>query len=204
MFFEYGEEEISYLAQADPALGEVIRKVGKINKEVRSDVFTFIVYSIIGQQISMAAADTIFERMEYLLGEVTAETIERESMESIQQLGMSWRKAGYIKNVAEKCRTGEVDIDALCGMTDRDFIRSLSSLSGIGAWTAEMVLIFCLQRKDVLSYGDYGICKGLQFLYGHEKINKKLFKEYQERYSPYGTIAGFYLWEVASQEWRLR
>lgn len=82
-------------------------------------------------------------------------------------------------------------------MPDEEVIRVLSSLKGIGAWTAEMILLFCMQRPDVLSYDDLAIQRGLRMLYHHRKIDRRLFEKYRRRYRPYGSVASLYLWAIA-------
>ena len=82
-------------------------------------------------------------------------------------------------------------------MPDEGVIRQLTSLNGVGVWTAEMIMIFCMQRPDIVSYGDLAIHRGMRMLYHHRNINKKLFAKYARRYSPYGTVASLYLWAIA-------
>ena len=82
-------------------------------------------------------------------------------------------------------------------MTDEQVIRELSSLKGIGVWTAEMIMTFCMQRPDVVSYGDLAIIRGMRMLYRHREIDKEKFIRYRKRYSPYGTVASLYLWAIA-------
>ena len=82
-------------------------------------------------------------------------------------------------------------------MSDAEAIAALSSLKGIGVWTAEMILLFCLQRPDVLSYGDLAIQRGLRMVYHHREVTPQLFEKYRRRFSPYGSVASLYLWVVA-------
>ena len=82
-------------------------------------------------------------------------------------------------------------------MSDQEAIEALSSLNGIGVWTAEMILLFCMQRSDVFSYGDLAILRGLRMVYHHRKIDKKLFEKYRRRFSPYCSVASLYLWAVS-------
>ena len=110
---------------------------------------------------------------------------------------MSLRKAEYIKDFADKIVSGEFDLQAVEKMSDTEAITALSSLKGIGKWTAEMILLFCLQRPDILSYDDLAIQRGLRMLYHHRKITRELFNKYQRRYSPYGSTAAIYLWAIA-------
>jgi len=85
----------------------------------------------------------------------------------------------------------------LAHLSDEEVIKQLSLLNGVGIWTAEMLLIFSLQRPDVVSYGDLGIRKGMMKLYGLESLTKKQFESYREHYSPYGSVASLYLWELS-------
>lgn len=132
-----------------------------------------------------------------MVGEVTPQAVLKYQAEELKGLGMSFRKAEYIRNFAEKVCQGELDLEELCQMDDQKVIKTLSSLRGIGVWTAEMLLIFCMQRPDVLSYGDGAILKGMQILYHHRKMDKNLFEKYRKRYSPYGSVASLYLWAIA-------
>ena len=119
------------------------------------------------------------------------------SAQELQGLGMSLRKAEYIKDFADRIVGCEFDLQAVEQMSDAEAITALSSLKGIGKWTAEMILLFCLQRPDILSYDDLAIQRGLRMLYHHRKITRELFNKYQKRYSPYGSTAAIYLWAIA-------
>ncbi|MCD8332887.1 MAG: DNA-3-methyladenine glycosylase 2 family protein, partial [Clostridiales bacterium] len=81
--------------------------------------------------------------------------------------------------------------------SDEEAIAELTALSGVGGWTAEMILLFCMQRPDVFSYDDLAIRRGLQMVYHHRSISRQLFEKYRRRFSPYGSVASLYLWEVA-------
>ena len=142
MYFAYGETELSYLRQKDKRLGEVIDRIGHIDRAVDPDLFSSVVHHIIGQQISTKAQATIWQRMQDALGAVNAGTIRAAGVPGLQSLGMTFRKAEYITDFAEKVHTGAFDPDAVEHMSDEDAIRALSSLKGIGVWTAEMILLF--------------------------------------------------------------
>lgn len=195
IIFEYGKDEINYLKDRDKELGEIIDKVGMIEREVDEDVFGALVKNIVGQQISSLAQRTVCARLLELLGKITPETIQNADVNDIQKCGMSLRKAEYIKAVGEKAR--EIDFGALVEMSDEELIKTLTSIRGVGVWTAEMILIFSLGRKNVLSFGDLAIKRGMCKLYGYGSIDKKTFEEYREKYSPYGSIASLYLWEIS-------
>ena len=178
-------------------LGEVIDRIGHVDRAVDPDLFSAVIHHIIGQQISMKAQATIWQRMQDALGAVSAETILAAGVPELQSLGMTFRKAEYITDFAEKVHTGAFDLDAVAHMRDADAIRALSSLKGIGVWTAEMILLFCLQRPDILSYDDLAIQRGLRMVYHHRAIDRRLFEKYRRRYSPYGSVASLYLWAVS-------
>ncbi len=197
MYFEYGETEISYLRQKDKRLCEVIDRVGHVERTVDTDLFSSVVHHIIGQQISTKAQATIWQRMQDALGEVNAETIVSAGVPRLQGLGMTFRKAEYITDFAEKVHTGAFDLDAVEHMSDEDAIRELCSLKGIGVWTAEMILLFCMQRPDIFSFDDLAIQRGLRMVYHHRSIDRRLFEKYRCRFHPYCSVASLYLWAVA-------
>ena len=197
MYFEYGETEISYLRQKDKRLCEVIDRVGHVERTVDTDLFSSVVHHIIGQQISTKAQATIWQRMQDALGEVNAETIISAGVPRLQGLGMTFRKAEYITDFAEKVHTGAFDLDAVEHMSDEDAIRELCSLNGIGVWTAEMILLFCMQRPDIFSFDDLAIQRGLRMVYCHRSIDRRLFEKYRRRFRPYCSVASLYLWAVA-------
>lgn len=197
MHFEYGEKEISYLKSKDAKLAEVIDTLGFVEREIDTDLFSAVVHHIIGQQISTKAQATIWQRMQDALGQVNAETILSAGVSNLQALGISFRKAEYITDFARKVHTGEFDIEAVSQMSDTDAISALSSLKGIGVWTAEMILLFCMQRPDIFSYDDLAIQRGLRMIYHHRRIDRKLFEKYRRRFSPYCSVASLYLWAVS-------
>lgn len=197
MYFEYSDREIEILKSRDKLLGEAIEKIGHIYRKVDNDMFSSIVHHIIGQQISTRAQETIWQRLSARAGEINADSICSIEINELQILGMTFRKAEYIKDFAEKVRNKEYDINMLSDMSDEEIIKSLSSLKGIGVWTAEMIMIFCLQRPDVVSFGDLAIHRGMRMLYHHRSIDRKKFEKYKRRYSPCGTVASLYLWAIA-------
>lgn len=147
VYFAYGEAEASYLRQKDKRLCQVIDRIGHIDRPVDTDLFSSVVHHIIGQQISTKAQATIWQRMQDALGTVNAETILTAGVPKLQGLGMTFRKAEYITDFAEKVHTGAFDLHAVEHMSDEDAIRELSSLKGIGVWTAEMILLFVCSAR---------------------------------------------------------
>lgn len=196
-FFQYGETEIAYLKQADKRLAEVIDRIGKVERRVIPDLFAALVHSIVGQQISTKTHETIWGRIENALGKVTPEAIDRLSMEELQGFGITFKKAAYIRNATRKVMDGTFDIQALYTMDDNEVCTRLSELDGIGVWSAEMLMLFSMQRPNILSFGDLAIQRGLRMVYHHRKITRELFEKYRRRFSPYNSVASLYLWAVA-------
>ena len=135
--------------------------------------------------------------MRETLGDVNAETILSAGVPALRALGMTFRKAEYITDFAGKVHSGAFDLDAVERMSDEDAIRALSGLKGVGVWTAEMILLFCLRRPDILSYDDLAIRRGLRMVYHHREISRERFERYRRRFHPYGSVASLYLWAVA-------
>jgi len=196
-YFEYNQEELDILKSKCKTFARYIDEIGFIQRGVIPGLYAALVNSIIGQQISTKAQATIWQRMQDRLGEITPENILRYSNEKIQSCGISMKKAGYIKETAEKIVSKELDLEALHSMSDAEVCRQLSQLKGIGVWTAEMLMIFSMQRKDIFSFDDIAILRGLRMVYRHRKISRELFEKYRRRFSPYASIATLYLWEIS-------
>ena len=197
-FFKYGIKEIEYLKSKDKKLAVAIDKIGTLQRSVITDLFCALVHSIIGQQISTKAHHTIWERLKDKLTTVKPSTIIALSDEELQSIGISFKKVGYIKNISQKILDKDFDIENLKTLNDTQVCEELVKLKGIGKWTAEMIMIFSMQRMDVLSYGDLAIVRGMRMLYHHRKISIEKFNKYKRRYSPYGSVASFYFWAIAS------
>lgn len=196
-FFQYGTIEVTYLTQADRKLGEAIERLGKIERVIIPDLFQALIYAIIGQQISVKAASTIWIRMQERFGEITPPNISKISISEIQQCGMTTRKAGYIKSIAETTLKGYLNLDELHNLTDEEVIKKLCTLQGIGIWTAEMLLLNSMERPNIVSWGDMAIRRGMMKLYGLTELSREQFCEYKNRYSPYGSVASIYLWRLS-------
>lgn len=195
--FRYGRTEIDHLKKRDKQLGAAIDEIGMIEREVTPDLFTALVASVASQQISAKAAETVWRRMEERLGTITPSSIAGATPEEIQQCGISMRKAGYIKGIGDAVTNGNLDLEGIRELSDDDVITRLSALNGVGIWTAEMLLIFSMERPDVVSWGDLAIRRGMMHLYGKSTIDRVAFERYRTRYSPYGSVASLYLWEIS-------
>lgn len=191
-------DEYDGLKAKDEKMKRAMEKLPMYEREVDDDLFRSLINNIVGQQISMKAADTVWKRFLDHFKEITPLKLYEADLAEIQSLGISMRKATYIQKTAEKVHKKIVDLEALWTMEDQEVADTLVTLNGIGPWTAEMIMIFSMGRKDIMSYGDLAIRRGLMLLYGHEEITKELFRKYQERFSPYGTLASLYLWEISS------
>lgn len=199
-YFQYGTQEIEYLKRADKQLAVVIDDVGIIQRAIIPDLFTALVHSIVSQQISNKARNTVWNRIITQLQEITPAGIDALSLDELQQFGISFRKAGYIKSAAEKVLVGSLDIEALDTMSDDEVIATLTKLDGVGRWTAEMLMLFSMQRPNVFSYGDLAIKRGIEKVYNLPAVDRAIFNMLWERYSPYASVASLYLWEVAKVE----
>ncbi|MBR5520515.1 MAG: DNA-3-methyladenine glycosylase 2 family protein [Oscillospiraceae bacterium] len=199
-YFEYSDKETEYLKSKDEKIAKLIDKAGHIYREINPDFYANLVDSIMGQQISTAAHNTIRKRVAEKLGGLTARKINAVSDEDLKSIGLSWRKVGYIRDFTDKVISGEFDIEALYDMDDGQVVKELVKLKGVGKWTAEMVLTFCMARPDVLSYGDLAIRRGIMRLYGLEELSEKDFDTLTARFAPYRTTAALYIWYYANPE----
>jgi 3-methyladenine DNA glycosylase/8-oxoguanine DNA glycosylase len=195
--FQYGQEEIDHLTRRDRKLGRAIARIGMIEREIIPDLFRALVHSIVAQQISRAAADTVWGRLCARLAVVTPRHVARTPVSEIQKCGLSMRKATYIKGIGEAAIRGDLDLLQLKEMPDEGVVETLSALPGIGVWTAEMLLIFSLCRPDVVSWGDAAIRRGMMNLYGLKALSRKQFDRFRRRYSPWGSVASLYLWALS-------
>lgn len=198
--FPYGAAEVEYLARRDKKLGAAINRIGFIRRPLVPDPFAALISSVVSQQVSKKAAKTVWDRLAALLGSVDPETIDRTGADAIQACGLSLRKVAYIKGIADAVLSGQIDFAALSGLEDRQVIAQLTTLPGVGVWTAEMLLIFSFCRPDILSYSDLAIRRGMMNLYGHRDLSRERFEKYRARYSPWGSVASLYLWELSHQD----
>ncbi len=196
MYFCCDPAAIEHLKE-DPKMGAVIDQIGPIQRAVDPDLFSSVVHHIIGQQISTKAQATIWQRMQDAFGSVNPDSVLSAGTDRLQAFGISFRKAQYIMDFAGKIRSGAFDLESIWEKTDAEAIAQLTSLKGVGVWTAEMILLFCMQRPNIFSFDDLAIQRGLRMVYHHRKVNRALFEKYRRRFSPYCSVASLYLWAVA-------
>lgn len=194
---------IKYLSQSDLRLGEVIGTVGKYSIKLRKDPFQSLVESIIYQQLAGSAASTIYGRfIKYYnnsppLPEQILSTPDAVLKSSI---GLSNKKIEYIKDLSARITDRTLDLVKLCEMTDEEIIAQLIQVKGIGRWTAEMFLIFCLGRLDVLPVTDLGIRKAMQKIYALPALPKPSeMLAISQPWRPYRSVATWYLWKSVSK-----
>ncbi len=196
--FKYGPAEIDHLKRRDKKLGAAIEVIGVIRREIRPDPFEALVMSIVAQQISNKAADSVRAKLRNLLREITPERIADADFTHMRECGLSGRKVEYIKGIAEAALRRQIDFSRLHEMENEEIIRRLVPLRGIGVWTVEMLLLFSLCRPDIVSWDDQAIRRGMMSLYGLSQLTKQQFDRYRKRYSPYGSVASLYLWALAA------
>ena len=177
----------------DELLGPVVEQFGPDGITSRDDLFQTLVRSIVGQQISVLAADAIWGRLVDHLGEVTPDAVLATDQPSIAACGVTRPKASYIYGLAENAT--ELLNQPWEGMSDEAIMKHLVKFRGIGPWTAEMLLMFHFLRPDVFSLGDIGLIRGTQRR-GPEAETKEEVGEIAERWRPYRTAAAWYLWRI--------
>ena len=193
----YTNEHTGLLAQRDERLGAFISQKGFVERNISDDFFSGLCYNIVNQQLSMKACDTLWTKLIGRLGGITPENCTDAPL--LKECGLSRSKAECIAECAKRFISGEISAERLSEMADDEVCAALMQIKGIGRWTAEMTLIFCLGRMDVLSLSDYGIRKGLSLLHGIPANDIKAMQKYKTLYSPCGTVASVYLWEAARE-----
>jgi len=192
---------ISHLRRADPKLAAVIDQVGRCTLEPRAEGthFAAVARSIVYQQLSGKAAATIYGRFAALFDGGIPEAAQLVALpeETLRSVGLSRQKTAYLKDLARRVHDAELPIETLHELGDDEIIAALTSIKGIGRWTAQMFLMFRLGRPDVLPDLDLGIQKGLQRAYRMRKRpTPKRVLEVGAKWAPYRTVAAWYLWRL--------
>lgn len=195
------------LAASDPVMGALVERIGKIDLATRlkrrseerpNDAYGALLRAIVGQQLSTKAARTIYLRVLDIFGGSTPspEQLLEVSEEDLRGAGLSGRKVSYIRDLAAHVIGGELELDRLEELEDEQVIEEIVAVRGLGQWSAEMFLIFHLERPDILSGGDLGIRKAVQIEYGLKKMpTPEKVLEIGEPWSPNRSLASLYLWE---------
>jgi DNA-3-methyladenine glycosylase II len=192
------QKAIQHLTKADPVMGRLIRRLGPYRIEYSPADFATLVRCIVYQQLSGKVAATIYDRLHAAAAGdslLRPEDLLRLRPARMRALGLSRQKIAYIREAARHCRDGALRLEQLANRTDAEVMRDLTSIKGIGPWTAHMYLIFSLRRPDVLPTGDLGIRvavrheDGLDQTPGPDEVER-----IGQPWRPYATVASWYLW----------
>ena len=192
---DYWVEACKHLAKKDRVMKRLIPQFGDACLESRGDAFTTLARSIVGQQISVKAAQSVWDRFEALPRKMTPRNVLKLKVDDMRAAGLSARKVEYLVDLAIHFDSGAVHIDAWKDMTDEMIIDELVAIRGIGRWTAEMFLIFHLMRPNVLPLDDIGLINGISKSYfSGEAVSRSDAREVAAAWAPYCSVATWYIW----------
>jgi DNA-3-methyladenine glycosylase II len=182
------------LKKSDPVLGALIARNGSIIREPRSDYFASLTRAIVGQQLSVKAASSIFGRFEERTA-LNPQKVTELAEEDIKAIGLSRPKARYIQDLARNFVDNSAIYNHLESLSDDDVVTELTAVKGIGVWTAQMFLMFTLIRPDVFAPDDAGLQKAIKQAYGLDAVpGRAELEQFAERWKPYRTVASWHLW----------
>lgn len=180
--------------RADEYLGSVIEEHGPLTVDGAEDIFERLIVSILRQQVSMASAAAIRERL-FEAVEITPEGLLAAETEVLRDAGLSRQKAEYVVNIAAAFDENTWTKADFAAMADEEVVAALTEIKGVGDWTANMQLLFSLGRQDVFPVGDLGVRKGMELLFEREMTRAEMVAE-AERWAPYRSYASLYLWRA--------
>jgi DNA-3-methyladenine glycosylase II len=188
-----------HLSKNDPKLGKLIKKYGDCTLKPHSDYYRELVDSIISQQLSVKAGQTIFNRFLDLFGGQmpTPKQIMDTDIEKLRSVGCSYAKSAYIKDLATHIEDGRLDLEHIATLPNDEVIKQLVAVKGIGEWSAHMFMIFSLGRTNILPTGDRGIRNAFAHMYGLEDTRPATLLQIslQNHWEPYQSVASWYLWK---------
>jgi len=195
----YWDDACRHLAKRDRVMKKLIPKFGEARLQSRGDAFTTLARSIVGQQISVKAAQSVWDRFSGAVGGPSARLAPAAVLAldtpTLRGAGLSARKAEYLLDLARHFESGAVHVPQWLEMDDEAIIEELVAIRGIGRWTAEMFLIFHLMRPDVLPLDDLGLIKGISLSYfSGEPVSRAEARELGEAWAPYRSVATWYVW----------
>ena len=192
---DYWDRAKRALARRDPVMAGIMRKHPKIFLARRGEPFLTLARAIVGQQISVKAAQSVWDRFVACVGEVTPEKILAQERKALRACGLSDRKTEYIADLAQHFADGTIHVGRWPQMGDEEIIAELVQVRGIGRWTAEMFLIFNLLRPDVFPLDDLGLQKGICLAYyRNRKVAPSTMRRLGEGWRPWRSVATWYLW----------
>ena len=191
----YWADACKHLMKKDRVMKRLIPQFGKACLISRGDAFATLARSVVGQQISVKAAQTVWDRFSKLPENITPSQVLKLKIDDMRAAGLSTRKVEYIVDLALHFDSGALHVDAWMGMDDEAIIAELISIRGIGRWTAEMFLIFHLMRPNVLPLDDVGLIKGIsQCYFSGDVVSRSDAREVALAWAPYRTVATWYIW----------
>ena len=197
----YWEEACKHLMKKDRVMKRLIPQFGEACLQSRGDAFTTLARSIVGQQISVKAAQTVWDRFALLPRTLNPASVLKLKVDDMRAAGLSARKVEYLVDLALHFDSGAVHVDAWQGMDDEAIIAELVAIRGIGPWTAEMFLIFHLLRPDVLPLDDVGLINGISRNYfSGESVSRSDAREVAAAWAPYRSVATWYIWRSLDPE----
>ncbi len=192
---EYWDDACHHLMSQDRILKKIIPKYRDAGVVSRGDAFLTLARSIIGQQISVAAAQAVWNRFELTMPKVSPKHVLLGEPEVFRGAGLSYRKIEYVKDLANHFQNHGLAKTKWHTLDDEQIIQELTSIRGIGRWTAEMFLIFNLKRPDILPLDDIGLLRAISINYfSGEKVTRAEAREVAANWAPYRTVATWYLW----------
>ena len=192
---DYWEEACKHLAKKDRVMKRLIPKFGDACLESRGDAFTTLARSIVGQQISVKAAQTVWDKFVVLPRKLTPANVLKLKVDDMRAAGLSARKIEYLVDLAIHFDSGAVHVDAWKDMADELIIDELVAIRGIGRWTAEMFLIFHLMRPNVLPVDDLGLLNGISVNYfSGDPVSRSDARDVAVAWAPYCSVATWYIW----------
>lgn len=197
---EYWSEACAELCVKDPVLAKVIKKYPEPILTSKGDLFSTLIRSIVGQQISVLAADAIWGRFIALVGEVSPEPILKPTPEMLKNCGLTSRKVEYIRGISETWTREYAGLDWEI-LSDDEVKRKLIALRGVGPWTAEMILMFSLLRPDIFPIDDIGAIRAIENIYNRgEVMTKDELLDQANNWAPWRTVATWFLWRTIDDE----
>ncbi|MEN9374451.1 MAG: hypothetical protein RIR79_2003 [Pseudomonadota bacterium] len=191
----FWEEACNHLMEKDRVMKRLIPQFGDVSLESRGDPFVTLARSIVGQQISVKAAQTVWKRFAALPEKMTPANVLRLKIDDMRAAGLSARKVEYVVDLALHFENGTLHITHWDAMSDDEIIAELIAIRGIGRWTAEMFLIFYLMRPNILPLDDAGLINGIRHNYfSGEAVSRSEAREVAAAWTPYCTVATWYLW----------
>ena len=191
----YWDDACAQLMRADRVMRKLIPEHGQAQLQSRGDAFQTLARSVVGQQISVKAAQSVWDRLLVLVGQATPERMLQHEPQALRQAGLSQRKCEYLQDLAAKFEAGQVHPRQWDSMPDEAIIAELVAIRGIGRWTAEMFLIFYLMRPDVLPLDDLGLQRGISLRYfSGEAVSRSDLREVAAAWAPWRSVGTWYIW----------